>query len=100
MKRYVYNNDGTVVEVTNGKVLPSEPKVSHHVMPDIKPYTSMVTGEVINSRSRHKEHLRERGLVEVGNEVPYLLKNIRRPEPPPGLHDAIMKAAYKHGILK
>jgi hypothetical protein len=69
-------------------------------MPDIKPYQSMVTGEMINSRSRHREHLREHGLLEVGNEVEYMKKNIRRPEPPPGLHEAIQRAAHKHGILK
>ena len=37
-------------------------------MPDIKPYKSMLTGEIVNSRSRHREHLRERGYVEVGND--------------------------------
>lgn len=38
------------------------------VMPDIQPYRSMVTGEVINSRSRHREHLKDHGCVEVGND--------------------------------
>ena len=31
-------------------------------------YRSMATGEMITDRRRHREHLRERGLVEVGNE--------------------------------
>lgn len=39
-----------------------------HVIPDIEPYKSMVTGERIKGRSHHKKHLKEHGLVEVGNE--------------------------------
>jgi len=37
---------------------------------DIQPYQSMATGEMITSRSKHKEHLRDHGLVEIGNETP------------------------------
>jgi len=40
------------------------------VMGDIPPYKSMVTGEMITSRSRHREHLREHGMVELGNDCP------------------------------
>lgn len=39
-----------------------------HVVPDIDPYKSMVTGERIKGRSHHREHIRQHGLVEVGNE--------------------------------
>lgn len=38
------------------------------VMPDIQPYKSMVTGEMITSRSHHKRHLKEHNLNEIGNE--------------------------------
>lgn len=38
-------------------------------MPDIKPYKSMVTGEMITSRSKHREHLKRHDLIEVGNEI-------------------------------
>lgn len=38
------------------------------IMPDIAEYTSMITGERITSRSRHREHLREHGMVELGND--------------------------------
>lgn len=41
-----------------------------YVVTDIQPYRSMATGEMINSRSKHKEHLRDNGLVEIGNEKP------------------------------
>lgn len=38
------------------------------IMPDIQPYQSMITGETITSRSKHREHLRDHGAVELGNE--------------------------------
>lgn len=38
------------------------------VMPDIAPYRSMIDGSEITSRSRHREHLREHGMQEVGND--------------------------------
>lgn len=46
--------------------LPAAPMV----MPDIQPYTSMIDGSLITSRSRHREHLRAHGCIEVGNEKP------------------------------
>lgn len=39
------------------------------IIPDIKPYQSMITGERIRSRSHHKQHLRDHGCVEVGDQV-------------------------------
>jgi len=38
------------------------------VMPDIKPYQSMIDGTMITSRSQHREHLRQHGCQELGNE--------------------------------
>lgn len=40
------------------------------IMPDIEPYQSMVDGSLITSRSRHREHLKQHGCVELGNEKP------------------------------
>lgn len=40
----------------------------HNVIPDIQPYRSTIDGSVISSRSTHRQHLREHGCVEVGNE--------------------------------
>lgn len=65
--------------------------VVHHVMPDIKPYRSMQTGEMIMGRRQHREHLRQHRLIEIGNEP------IPKPKPvtnPPGLRDAIARAVY------
>ena len=39
------------------------------IVPDFdRPYKSMITGEMITSRARHREHLRRHGYVEVGND--------------------------------
>jgi len=38
------------------------------VMGDIQPYRSMITGEQITGRRQHREHLRQHGCIEVGNE--------------------------------
>lgn len=43
---------------------------SFYVMSDIEPYKSVIDGSVISSRSRHREHLRAHGCIEVGNERP------------------------------
>lgn len=40
------------------------------VMGDIAPYQSVIDGTLITSRSRHREHLRAHGCIEVGNERP------------------------------
>lgn len=40
------------------------------VMSDIAPYKSVITGETIDGRSHHRAHLKEHGMVEVGNDKP------------------------------
>lgn len=44
--------------------------VAPAVIADIQPYKSMITGEMITSRSKHRTHLKEHGCTEVGNETP------------------------------
>jgi hypothetical protein len=51
-----------------------QPELSPLVMPDIKPYQSMVDGSWITSRSKHREHLKANNCVEIGDAVPALLK--------------------------
>lgn len=41
-----------------------------YIAPDIQPYKSMVTGEMITSRSQHRSHLKQHNMIEVGNEMP------------------------------
>jgi hypothetical protein len=38
------------------------------VIKDIDPYVSQIDGSLITSRSQHRDHLRQHGCVEVGNE--------------------------------
>jgi len=40
------------------------------VIADIKPYKSTQTGEMIESRKKHRDHLKRHNLVELGNEMP------------------------------
>lgn len=62
------------------------------IMPDIKPYRSMLDGSIVSSRSRHRQMLRDHGCVEVGNDSSVF--NPRPPvlESPPGLKQAIIDA--------
>lgn len=63
------------------------------VMPDIQPYQSMIDGQMITSRSKHRAHLKQHGCIEIGNE------KIAPPKPieaPAGLKDAIGRAVYQH----
>jgi hypothetical protein len=43
-----------------------------YVAADMAPYKSMITGEMITSRSQHRTHLKEHGCIEIGNETKYL----------------------------
>lgn len=38
---------------------------SHMIQPEISPYRSMADGSVIDSRAKHREHLRRHGMREV-----------------------------------
>tara|TARA_R110000868_G_scaffold329015_1_gene589820 strand:- start:753 stop:1073 length:321 start_codon:yes stop_codon:yes gene_type:complete len=65
MKRtYIYVN-GELVEKGSKEHYDS---LGPTVMPDIAPYKSMIDGSMITSRSVHRDHLRQHGCIEVGNE--------------------------------
>lgn len=61
------------------------------ILPDIQPYQSMVTGEMITSRSKHREHLRQHNLIEVGNEK----QTPQAKELPKGLKETIARQVYE-----
>ena len=63
-KTYVYVN-GELVEKGSKEHYES---LGPMVMPDIQPYKSMIDGSMITSRSVHRDHLRQHGCIEVGNE--------------------------------
>lgn len=45
-----------------------------YIAPDIQPYQSMIDGSWITSRSKHAEHLKQHGCIEIGNETKHLPK--------------------------
>ena len=59
------------------------------VMGDLQPYQSMITGEWITSRSRHREHLKDHGCIEVGNET----QKVKPITAPPGLKETLINVA-------
>ena len=92
--RWVYIN-GEAREVVEDYV--AEPRTSGPmVMPDIKPYQSVVTGEEVGGRRQHREHLRAHDLVEVGNDP---IRPKKMPDVP-GRREAIIRASRKAGLLR
>jgi hypothetical protein len=83
----------TVYVLENGELVVKREGVERRmqIVRDIQPYTSMVDGSTISSRSRHREHLKAHGCVEVGNEQP------PAPQPyetPKAQRDARKRALY------
>ncbi len=62
---------------------------SGYVIPDIQPYRSMQTGEIIGGRKQHRDHLKQHGLIEVGNERLPPRKHVPMPDLVPDLRAAI-----------
>ena len=80
----------------NGEFIPADEVTQadhpvHHIMPDIKPYRSMATGEMIEGRRQHREMLKATNCIEIGNE-----KQTPRPaSPPPGLKETLIQVAQE-----
>ena len=53
-----------------------KPREAPRVMSDIGGYISQVTGEYIDSRSKHRNHLKQHGMVELGNDLPKQQKSV------------------------
>lgn len=72
-----------VQDPKTGKLVPKEEFVdeseSHvYVLGDIQPYKSIHNGEIISSRSQHREHLKRHGLYEIGNDIDAHMKQKKR----------------------
>ena len=93
-RRYVYVN-GALTEVAREYAAP-EPVAGYYIMGDIKPYRSMIDGREITSRSGHREHLRDHGCVEVGNDSSVLQPKYNGQTPPPGLKEKLIRATDEH----
>jgi len=61
-KRFVYDGAGNATEITEDGYA-----VMHYIQTEITPYRSMIDGTVIDSRSKHNEHLRKHGYRVVEN---------------------------------
>lgn len=64
-----------------------------YVMNDIKEYKSPLDGSIISSRSHHRQHMREHGVIEVGNEK--LTRPARKTYEPRGVREDLERALYK-----
>ena len=62
------------------------------VIPDIQPYRSMATGEMIMGRRQHREHLKQHRLIEIGNEKQVAPKR----GPDPTIKRDVIEAVRRH----
>lgn len=71
------------------------------ILRDIDPYRCVVDGEMITSRSRHRQKLKETGCQEWGNETPKR-KPVDLPPVAPDLKAAVemVKAGHKPAPLE
>ena len=65
---------GRWVYVDRLEAAPDYKSVAPYVMPDIKPYSSIITQEQIGSRSKHREHLKIHNCEEIGDNAPKWLR--------------------------
>lgn len=92
--RWIYPSDGSEpYQVGEDYVVPRHANAQHNIIPDIQPYKSMIDGSMITSRSKHREHLKAHGCVEVGNDSSVLNPKYKKPEPPPGLKRTLIEIA-------
>jgi len=63
---------------------------SHYIMADYQPYKSMVTGEMIDGRKAHREHLKRHNLVVAE-------QSSARPQKPDGgqLKEQVARQVYE-----
>lgn len=85
----------------NGELVPKEeyvPESGVMVIPDIQPYKSMVTGEMITSRSHHRDHLKRHNKIEIGNEIKAHMSQAQQQYQPDkkGIREAVIRAAQQH----
>lgn len=82
------------IQDESGKLIPAEeyqapPSAGFFVSGDLKAYKSMITGEMIEGRAKHRAHLKAHGCIEVGNEL-----DKAKPKslaPPPGLKETLIQ---------
>ena len=79
MRRSWYYIDGVAYEKGDHGV-----QARTQIVPDFdQPYKSMITGEMIESRAKHREHLRRHGYFEVGNDKSLTKQRTQFPDASP-----------------
>lgn len=69
----------------------------HMVYSDLQPYQSPLDGKWISSRSQHRKHMKEHGVIEVGNEK--LKRTATKQYNPGDIKQDIADAMNQHGIV-
>ena len=87
MKRYIQDRVTHKLIPIEDYVPPTENR-SALVIPDIQPYQSMLTGEMITGRAQHRAHLKAHGCIEIGNENPIQ----KQPEPKSNVKQDLIRA--------
>lgn len=93
-RRRFIQRDGVLYEVGVDIIPEQDEPVAPYVMPDIKPYKSMITGEMITSRSIHRAHLKQHNCIEIGNEKVF---NAPPKAPPPPAETIRRELARRFG---
>lgn len=97
MPRITYVQDPVTLQlVPKDQWVDSREVNAPYVMGDIQPYQSMQTGEMITSRSVHRQHLRQHGLIEIGNEVKAATTPQKPKDDREGRRRAIAEALNRH----
>lgn len=68
MARQRYIQDPVTLKLVPAEDYKPRTQAGFFIMDDLKPYKSMITGEIIQGRAQHRAHLRQHGCIEVGNE--------------------------------
>lgn len=64
-----------------------------YILDDIKAYRSPLDGSIISSRSQHRKHLIEHGVIEVGNEK--LTRSAKKDYQPRNVREDIERELYR-----
>ena len=79
-ERILYDSKGKLAEYVDDELVWLRPGVNTNassgsgpmIMRDIQPYKSMINGQMISSRSEHRNHLKQHNCVEVGNDTSHM----------------------------
>lgn len=102
MSREDYRRNFALIDWSDLKPTPAMPRTlkdrtAFHVITDIRPYRSPITGEVIGGRRQHREHMRDHGVIEAGNEKQEFFK--RDVQSLPDARQEIVQVMKEKGVI-